>query len=239
MAPYFETAKSFADVPITPDGVDTATFLLASTDFVNMFDLLGGGVFAFVQNDLRSNITGVRHRYDVAPSESPTLEKLVTNECAVADSNRHGTACLVRLLRGLWFTCEALRNMQQDRDAELHTCFKRSYDANLKHHHSFVVRSVVSVCRSLPPWHNRRWALIQLTLYVLDAAMGTRPALADVRRCQVAIRAVPHRRDFYARITQGGSHEKFDNELTKWLAGLEVIVLRLKAFLEEGSYGRV
>ena len=82
--------QSFADVPITDDGVDTATFLLASTDFVNMFgerdseprarpaptprtlgphpltrsltltsfrtDLLGGGVFAFVQNDLRSNI---------------------------------------------------------------------------------------------------------------------------------------------------------------------------------------
>ncbi|KAJ2968090.1 hypothetical protein NUW54_g13320 [Trametes sanguinea] len=82
-------------------------------------------------------------------------------------------------------------------------------------------------------------ALIQFTFYVLDAAMGTRPALADVRRCQVAIRAVPHRRDFYARITQGGSHERFDDELTKWLAGLEVIVLRLKAFLEEGSYGRI
>ncbi|KAI0367570.1 glycolipid transfer protein [Pilatotrama ljubarskyi] len=152
MAPYFEIAKSFADVPITDAGVDTAAFLLASTDFVNMFDLLGGGVFAFVQNDLRSNITGVRRRYDVAPAESPTLEKLVTNECGSGGggSDRHGTACLVRLLRGLWFTCEALRNMQQDREAELHTCFKRSYDANLKHHHSFVIRSVVSVCRSLP-----------------------------------------------------------------------------------------
>ncbi|KAI0675645.1 glycolipid transfer protein [Trametes maxima] len=199
MAPYFETAKSFADVPITDDGVDTAVFLLASTDFVNMFDLLGGGVFAFVQNDLRSNITGVRHRFDAASAESPTLEKLVTNECSGGAGDRHGTACLVRLLRGLWFTCEALRNMQRDRNAELHTCFKRSYDANLKHHHSFVIRSVVSV----------------------------------------AIRAVPHRRDFYIRITQGGSHEKFDEELTKWLAGLERIVLRLKAFLEEGGYGRI
>ncbi len=37
--------------------------------------------------------------------------------------------------------------MQQDRDAELHVCFKRSYDVILKHHHSFVVRSVVSVRR--------------------------------------------------------------------------------------------
>ncbi|KAI0332676.1 glycolipid transfer protein [Cubamyces sp. BRFM 1775] len=200
MAPYFETAKSFADVPITVDGVDTATFLLASTDFVNMFDLLGGGVFAFVQNDLRSNIAGVRHRYQVAPAESPTLEKLVTNECNGGGAGeRHGTACLVRLLRGLWFTCEALRNMQQDRNAELHTCFKRSFDVNLKPNLPYLIRPVVAV----------------------------------------AIRAVPHRQDFYARITQGGSHEKFDNELTKWLAGLEVIVLRLKTFLVQGGYGRV
>ncbi|KAH9851969.1 glycolipid transfer protein [Lenzites betulinus] len=201
MAPYFESAKSFADVPITADGVESAAFLLAATDFVNMFDLLGGGVFLFVQNDLRGNIAGVRRQHDAAPTESATLEQLVAHECAhhAAERERAGTACLVRLLRGLWFTCEALRNMQQDRDAELHTCFKRSYDANLKQHHSFVVRSVVSV----------------------------------------AIRAVPHRHDFYARITQGGSHEKFDSELTKWLAGLEALVVRLKAFLEQGGYGRV
>ena len=56
---------------------------------------------------------------------------------------------------------------------------------------------------------------------------------------QVAIRAVPHRRDFYARLTQGGSHEKFDSELTKWLAGLEVIILRMKDFLAQGNYGTV
>ncbi|KAI0820268.1 glycolipid transfer protein [Trametes gibbosa] len=200
MAPYFETAKSFADVPITADGVDSHSFLLASTDFVNMFDLLGGGVFSFVQNDLRSNIAGVRRRYDAAPAESPTLERLVENECArSAVGDRDGTACLVRLLRGLWFTCEALRNMQEDRDAELHACFKRSYDANLKHHHSFIVRSVVSV----------------------------------------AIRAVPHRGEFYGRLTQGGSQEKFESELRKWVAGLEALVVRLKAFLDQGGYGRV
>ncbi|KAI1790220.1 glycolipid transfer protein [Ganoderma leucocontextum] len=198
MAPYFETAKSFADVPITGDGVDTATFLLASTDFVNMFDLLGGGVFAFVQNDLRTNIAGVRHRFEAAPAQSGTLEKLIVNECT-GGGVLHGTACLVRLLRGLWFTCEALRNMQQDKDVELHVCFRRSYDVILKHHHTFVIRSLVAL----------------------------------------AIRAVPSRHDFYARLTQGGSHEKFDNELTTWLASLDGLVLRLKAFLSEGHYGTV
>ncbi|KAI0923669.1 hypothetical protein AcW1_006563 [Taiwanofungus camphoratus] len=197
MTPYFETAKSFADVPITEDGVETTSFLLASTDFVNMFDLLGSGVFGFVQADLRSNLTGVRTRYEADVSESTTLEKLVIHEAE--DNRRHGTACLVRLIRGLLFTCQALQNMQSDRASELHVCFKRSYDANLKHHHTFIIRSAVSV----------------------------------------AIRAVPHRSDFYNRIAQGGSHEKFDAELAKWLVGLEVIVLRMKTFLEQGGYGRV
>ncbi|OBZ73751.1 putative protein PLEKHA9 [Grifola frondosa] len=197
MAPYFETAKSFANVPITEDGVETEAFLLASTDFVNMFDLLGIGVFSFVQTDLRNNLGGVRNRYEATSSESTTLEKFIRHDAQGGD--RYGTACLVRLLRGLLFACDALRNMQNDKSCELHVCFKRSYDANLRHHHTFIVRSVVSV----------------------------------------AIRAVPHRRDFYNRITQGGSHEKFDDELTKWLAGLDAIVSHMKVFLEEGHYGRI
>ena len=56
---------------------------------------------------------------------------------------------------------------------------------------------------------------------------------------QVAIRAVPHRRDFYARLTQGGSHEKFDGELTRWLDALDALLARLKAFLTQGGYGTV
>lgn len=197
MAPYYETAKSFSDVPITDDGVDTASFLHASDDFMNMFDLLGTGVFSFVQSDLRSNIAGVRARHEAKPELSATLESLVQNE--TKEGQRHATACLVRLVRGLLFTCQALQNMLADRNAELHVCFRRSYDAVLKHHHTFLVRSVVTV----------------------------------------AIRAVPHRRDFYNRLTEGTSHEKFDAELDKWLQGLESIVNRMKAFLERGGYGRV
>ena len=50
---------------------------------------------------------------------------------------------------------------------------------------------------------------------------------------------MPHRGDFYGRLTQGGSHEKFDEELAKWLGGLEKIVRRMKQFLEDGGHGRV
>ncbi|KAH9940790.1 glycolipid transfer protein [Epithele typhae] len=200
MAPYFETAKSFADVPITDGGVDTATFLLASTDFVNMFDLLGGGVFAFVQNDLRSNLAGVRRRFGDSEGESFTLEKLAVHERETKGANdRHGTACLVRLLRGLWFTCEALRNMQADRNAELHLCFRRAFDLVLKPHVPYLLRPVITI----------------------------------------AIRAVPHRHDFYSKIGQGASDEKLDGELTRWLDGLDTILDRMRAFLGDGGYGRM
>lgn len=68
---------------------------------------------------------------------------------------------------------------------------------------------------------------------------GTRRFHTRGAPAQVAIRAVPHRQEFYARLTQGGSHERFDSELAKWLAGLGGIVDRLKAFLAEGAYGTV
>jgi len=197
MAPHFETAKSFADVPITDDGVDTETFLQASDGLVQMFELLGSGVFGFVQNDIRSNVAGVRQRFQAASKDSMTLEQLVRIENE--GGSRVATACLIRLIRGLSFTCCALMHMQKDPDAELYICFKRSYDEVLRHHHSFVIRSVVTV----------------------------------------AIRAVPYRHDFYQRIAQGGSTEKLDIELAKWLAGLDIIVKRISAFVDEGGYGKV
>ena len=56
---------------------------------------------------------------------------------------------------------------------------------------------------------------------------------------QVAIRAVPRRNEFYMRIAQGGSIEKLDVELGKWLCGLESIVKHVSVFLERGGYGKV
>ncbi|KIK95066.1 hypothetical protein PAXRUDRAFT_827369 [Paxillus rubicundulus Ve08.2h10] len=195
--PYFETVRSFANVPITEDGVDTISFLEASDGLVKLFDLLGSSVFGFVQADIKGNIEGVRSRYRGASASSATLENLVRSE--TCQSHRDGTACLVRLTRGLMFLCKALQHMVNDSSIELHVCFKRSYDEVLKHHHTFVVRSLAVV----------------------------------------AVRAAPYRRDFVARISQGGDREKFDLELGKWLGGLDVIVRRLAAFLEEGGYGRV
>ena len=43
------------------------------------------------------------------------------------------------------FLCKALQHMQNDPSVELHVCFKRSYDEVLRHHHTFVVRSLAVV----------------------------------------------------------------------------------------------
>lgn len=195
--PYFESVKSFKDVPITEDGIETQSFLEASDGLVKLFDLLGSGVFGFVQADIRGNIQGVRSRYQNASTSSITLENLIRSE--TLEANRHATGCLIRLTRGLLFLCRALQRMQDDTAVELHVCFKRSYDEVLSHHHTFIVRSLSAV----------------------------------------AVRAVPYRRDFITRISQGGDREKFDGELRRWLGGLDVIVGRLKAFIEGEGYGRV
>ncbi|KAF9016593.1 glycolipid transfer protein [Hymenopellis radicata] len=191
--------------PIHADGIDAHAFSEASDGLVGMFDLLGSGVFGFVQSDIRNNIR-VR-----LPSESadPILMLLGRPHALQrprAAHDRGGDAPrLGRRPRRAGapraraaFTCVALQNMQAQPARDLYGCFKASYDSVLKHHHSFVIRSVVYV---------------------------------------VALRAVPHRKDFYEGIAQGAPHDKLDEELRKWLAGLDTIVIRLKVFLKEGGFG--
>ncbi|TFK48359.1 glycolipid transfer protein [Heliocybe sulcata] len=195
--PYFETVKSFADVPITDDGVDTPAFIEASDGLITMFDLFGSAVFGFVQNDLKTNLGGVRDKYHNARDRSPTLEKLVTSEAA--EGHKYTTQCLTRFIRGLLFTLTALRHTQSSPSAEIHTCFKKAYDEVLRHQHGWAVRSVVSL----------------------------------------AILSVPTRHTFFTQLAQGGDPSLLQSELTKWLDGLDVVVKRMKAFLEEGGHGKV
>ncbi|KAJ7208623.1 glycolipid transfer protein domain-containing protein [Mycena pura] len=129
-------------------GVDAEAFLLASDGLVAMFDLLGAGVFAFVQADIKSNITGIRERYDANRAESITLEDLVRHEHA--DGARHGTQCLVRLIRELAFTCCALQTTQTDPVCALHVCFWRAYDVVLRHHHTTPSLCVTLAIRAVP-----------------------------------------------------------------------------------------
>ncbi|KAF8143653.1 glycolipid transfer protein domain-containing protein [Mycena galopus ATCC 62051] len=158
MTPYFETAKSFADVQVTDAGVNTEEFLLASDGLVALFDLLGSGVFGFVQADIKSNVAGLRERYNAAQAQSVNLEDLVRHEHA--QGSKVGTQCLVRLVRGLAFTCLALQTTQSDPNLALHVCFRRAYDVVLRHHHTFVVRSVVTLAIRAVPRRDHFYAQI-------------------------------------------------------------------------------
>ncbi|TFL07521.1 glycolipid transfer protein [Pterulicium gracile] len=170
MAPYFETVTSFAAVE-TPN-VPTQKFLEASDGLIKMFDLIGGAVFGFVQTDLKSNIAGVRRYFESTKETSPTLELLAESDQSSGGS-KEATACLVRLLRGLSLTYNALQQLQEDPNAELHVCFRRSYDRVLRHHHSFVIRSAVAVAIRAVPWRDDFYRRIAQGGPVedLDAAM--------------------------------------------------------------------
>lgn len=101
----------------------------------------------------------------------------------------------------------SLRNTQADPKAPLHTCFKRAYDETLKHHHKWAVRNIVYVCTS------RR-----------------RRRTTNAWFVKVALRATPHRADFYARISESSrtaheEHQKLDVELAKWCVSPSKLLL--------------
>ncbi|EIM83015.1 het-c2 protein [Stereum hirsutum FP-91666 SS1] len=150
MAPYLESVKNFAEVPITDDGVDTVAFLEASEGLVGLFDLLGSTAFSVVQTDLKGNIAKVRARYNATPTVSNTLEKLVENE--KGEKKRTATEGLMWLLRGLSFTCIALQNIQANKSEELTTAFGKSYDVTLKKFHNFVVKGIFAVALKACPY---------------------------------------------------------------------------------------
>ena len=105
------------------------------------------------------------------------------------------------LISGLLFTLRALQNVRSSPQTEdrLQPSFQKAYDAVLKRHHNFAIRTVV----------------------------------------QVALRACPKRKEFYDRIAQGGTQDKLDSELARWLGGLEMILLRMMDFYAMGGHGDI
>ncbi|KAF8348253.1 glycolipid transfer protein domain-containing protein [Amanita rubescens] len=158
MAPYLDTVKSFADVPVTDTSIDTLAFLEASNGLVGLFDLLGSTAFSIVQADLNGNIAKVKARYDAAPTLSGTLQSLVENE--KGEKKRTATEGLMWLLRGLSFTCMALQFSQADEKEELSASFTKGYEGSLKKHHNFVIKGVFSVAMKACPYRKDFYAKV-------------------------------------------------------------------------------
>ncbi|CAE6430307.1 Glycolipid transfer protein OS=Xenopus tropicalis GN=gltp PE=2 SV=1 [Rhizoctonia solani AG-1 IB] len=142
--------KSFVDVPVTEDGVDTASFLDASDGVAELFTHFNSAAFTPVQTDISSNIAKVRTRLNSHPAESVTLEKLIVNE--KKESKQPATEGLMWLLRGLAFTCKALQHCQANETAELSVGFDKSYPQTLKPYHNFVVKGIFTVALKACPY---------------------------------------------------------------------------------------
>ncbi|PWN99503.1 glycolipid transfer protein [Tilletiopsis washingtonensis] len=153
MTTYFDTVKkSYADVPLTDEGVDTSAFLEATEGLVKLFDLLGSSAFAIVQNDMRGNVKKIRDRLLASPMESNTLERLVANEGKPGEKKRVATEGLMWLLRGLDFTAQALRRSQTDKSEELTVSFTKAYEGTLRKYHNFVVKGAFGLAMKACPW---------------------------------------------------------------------------------------
>jgi len=152
--PYFETVKSFADVPVTDVGVNTLDFLEASEGMAKLLGLLNAGIFNFLQSDIRGNIKGVRHTHDANADRCKTLEGLVRwQDEAKQDSKLQldGKGSLRRLSRGLLLTCRALQSSRANSSEELDTSFRYAYDQVLRPHLGFAARMVVTVALTTAP----------------------------------------------------------------------------------------
>ncbi|KAG8988042.1 hypothetical protein FRB90_002771 [Tulasnella sp. 427] len=151
MTTYFDTVKrSFTDVTVDEEGVNTDQFLEASEGVVGIFDLLGSAAFKPVAADMNGNIKKVRDYRAAKPAESTTLEKLVISE--KGEKKRTATEGLLWLLRGLHFTLAGLQRSHQNPNEEISESFSQGYQTTLKPHHNFVARGAFTLAMKACPY---------------------------------------------------------------------------------------
>ncbi|KAJ2724307.1 hypothetical protein GGI07_002081 [Coemansia sp. Benny D115] len=140
--------RSFENVSITDDGIDTVQFLEAASGVVMLFDVLGSTAFLPVKTDLNGNIAKIRAKYDSDPAAFNTLQKIVLAE-AVPDSSgkldRTATQGLLWLNRGLEFTAHGVSNNLKNTKAEVSDSFVIAYGNTLKQFHNFIVKGIFSL----------------------------------------------------------------------------------------------
>lgn len=151
MSTFFdEMKKSFADVPITDEKVDTASFLEASESLVKLFDLLGSSAFQVVQKDMTGNITKIRTKLLADPAGSGTLQDLVLSEANT--KSKTATQGLLWLSRGLQFTSQAMRETVDNPSKELTVTFTDAYSKTLSQYHGMLVKPIFKLAMKACPY---------------------------------------------------------------------------------------
>ncbi|KAG1758365.1 hypothetical protein EDD22DRAFT_196961 [Suillus occidentalis] len=221
MAPFLETVKSFKDVPITDDGVNTVAFLEADDGVVRILKELtglmssvGSKAFSPVISDIQGNITKVRERYNAAPSESATLEQLVTNE----KNNKVGK-----------------RNRGPHVAASLPGSSQANPSSKHRATHQRISRSPSRRDMMSPSGLSIRGA----GFFSIQGAIMKAAGLMF----NTAIGYCPPRKGFYEKLAANPngepcSQELLDKQLNDWIAGLDTIITRMDKFYTKGKAWR-
>lgn len=151
MSTFFdEMKKSFADVPVSDDKIDTAAFLEASESLVKLFDLLGSSAFSVVQKDMTGNIDKIRAKLLKDPAHSATLQDLVLAEAGTKD--KKATQGLLWLSRGLQFTAQAMRETVDNPGKEMTVTFTDAYTKTLAQYHGMLVKPIFKLAMKACPY---------------------------------------------------------------------------------------
>ncbi|KAK6202560.1 glycolipid transfer protein domain-containing protein [Scheffersomyces amazonensis] len=151
MSTFFdEMKKSFVDVKVVDNKIDTATFLEASESLVKLFDLLGSSAFAVVQKDMTGNISKIRTKLLSDPVGSGTLQDLVLSEANT--KTKTATQGLLWLSRGLQFTAQSMRETVERPGDELASTFTSAYGKTLSQYHSMLIKPVFKLAMKACPY---------------------------------------------------------------------------------------
>ncbi|KAK6201491.1 glycolipid transfer protein domain-containing protein [Scheffersomyces amazonensis] len=140
MSTFFdEMKKSFVDVKIVDNKIDSVDFLDASESLVKLLDLTGSSVFAIVQKDMTSNISDIRKTLHLQGSN--TLQDIILSEAICYPDDRFAIPPLLRLSRELQFISQSIRETVENPGDELASTFTRTYDKTLSQYHSTLIKS--------------------------------------------------------------------------------------------------
>lgn len=98
----------------------------------------------------------IRDRQLTSPIDSETLQSLVKTE--LKEGKHVASEGLLWLVRGLDFTCQALRKNLTTPSEELANSFRDAYGNTLKKHHSFIIKPIFSAAMSATPYRKDFYA---------------------------------------------------------------------------------
>lgn len=180
----------------------TQPFLLACSQIIPFFDVLGPTAFKPVKADISGNIQRLQQKFDKAPSEYGSLQKIVESE--IADGTSKGSySCTVGLLwlkRALEFVYVFLDTVLSG-EQDLVKCANKAYEASLKRYHGWLVKGIFAVAvRAVPYYQDFMVALKK------DPGISDAQVLNDMRTSVTALKTnIDEINRFY---TKKGQHSE-------------------------------